>query len=117
MIPFHTTRIRVLAPDPVGDSGDPYADPKPAREVWADRVRAVIVDDIGDEEGPGDNEQIRLKLRCDPCKMGHRCIVKDLTTGVEYEVMTCHRYTAKPLDHIKARLSIFNIGEEVNDNG
>lgn len=110
MIPFHTTRIRVTAPNPTADSGDPYSDNKPEPEVWADDVRAVIVDDLGNDEGQGDNEQIRMKLRCDPCRIDHRCVVKDLTTGVEYEVLTVHHYTAHPLEHVKARLQIFNLG-------
>lgn len=117
MIPFHATRIRVLSPDSTADSGDPYADEQPPREVWAEGIRAVIVDDIGTDEGAGDNEQIRMKLRCDPCKIDHRCVVKDLTTGVEYEVLTVHHYPTKPLDHVKARLQIFNLGRGVNQNG
>ena len=115
MIPFATTKITVLAPEPTRDSQDPYGDePLPDPDVWARDVRAVIVEDLGSEVGEGDNEKLLLRLRCDPCKIDHRCVVVDQTTGARFEVETVHLYGVPPLDHLKCRLSLLNLGGENN---
>ena len=94
-IPVATTAIDVMRRDTeLGAGEDPWED-TPAEELNA---FAVLEEDVratieaaggalaGRSVGPGDSEEVRYTLLCDPCDLQYLDEVKDRSTGQVYRV-------------------------------
>lgn len=100
-IPFNTSRISVIRPNPADEPYEPAGEPA----VVVSGIRAVISRATGAEAVVGgDQEIVHWKLDCDPCDINHHDQVRDDDTGDVYQVVWARLRRGLGLDHVEAGL-------------